>query len=203
MWPWEHLAVGYLLFSLLIRAWRRRPPRHVEVLIVVFATQFPDLVDKPLSWVFHILPSGLSLAHSLLFALPVSVLALTVATWRTVPESGVAFLTGYLSHLFGDAIYPYLLGWEQLPPFPYLSGWEYYPRFLLWPLYSHEANVDNALFQVIGLASSFAEFLGTPRGKTYLAFEGLLMVSFLLLWLLDGHPGFPDFRRHLSDPLTD
>lgn len=191
MWPWEHLAVGYIFFSLLIRAWRRRPPHHIDVLTVVFATQFPDLLDKPLSWMLHILPSGLSLAHSLLFALPISFIVLIVATWRNVPSIGAAFSTGYLSHLSADAIYPYLLGRELLP------------RFLLWPLYSYEANVDDALVQVIDLASSFVEFLGTPRGKTYLAFEGLLMLSFLLLWLLDGHPGFPDFRRHVRNPLTD
>ena len=48
MWPWEHLAISYLAYSLLGRlAWRRPRPLR-EPPSVTFGTQFPDLVDKPL-----------------------------------------------------------------------------------------------------------------------------------------------------------
>ena len=183
MWPWEHLALGYLLYSLSVRSSRRRPPVGLGVLALAFATQFPDLIDKPLSWTFHVLPSGLSLAHSLLFAVPASVSVFLVAWWRNVSHVGAAFAIGYFSHLLGDAIYPYLLG-RALPP-----------RFLLWPLYSREATVDSALFQIIELAAVFVDFLGTPRGKLYLLFELVLLTSALLLWLFDGHPGLPSSSR--------
>jgi membrane-bound metal-dependent hydrolase YbcI (DUF457 family) len=183
MWPWEHLAFGYLLYSLSVRSWRRRPPVTLGVLTLVFATQFPDLVDKPLAWVFHVLPSGLSLAHSLLFAVPATVLVLLVAWWRNVSHVGFAFAIGYFSHLLGDVLYPYLLGRDLIP------------RFLLWPLVERQATVDSALLQVFELWGAFVAFLGTPRGKLYFVFEVALLTSVLLLWLFDGHPGLPSLRR--------
>ena len=48
MWPWEHLAIGYLAYSLLGRLAWRRPPTVGTAITVAFGTQFPDLVDKPL-----------------------------------------------------------------------------------------------------------------------------------------------------------
>ena len=48
MWPWEHLTIGYLAYSLLSRLAWRRPPTVGTAITVAFGTQFPDLVDKPL-----------------------------------------------------------------------------------------------------------------------------------------------------------
>lgn len=81
MWPWEHLAFGYVLFSLLVRIGRRRPDDASVYLLVLF-TQFPDLVDKPLAWTFGILLSGLSVGHSVFVALSVSVVALALGHAR-------------------------------------------------------------------------------------------------------------------------
>ena len=65
MWPWGHLAVGYLVYSGLSR-WRfGRLPGSVATLAVALGTQLPDLVDKPLAWTVNVLASGRSLAHSL------------------------------------------------------------------------------------------------------------------------------------------
>ena len=50
MWPWGHLGVAYLLYSLYSRGRFRRPPRPEPTLAVVFGSQFADLVDKPLAW---------------------------------------------------------------------------------------------------------------------------------------------------------
>ena len=61
MWPWEHLAFGYLLWSLWLRARGRSLPGDWEALVLVFATQLPDLVDKPLAWQLGVLPGGRSL----------------------------------------------------------------------------------------------------------------------------------------------
>ena len=49
MWPWEHLAFGYVLYSLGVRTLRGRTPRGPPVLVLAVATQVPDLLDKPLA----------------------------------------------------------------------------------------------------------------------------------------------------------
>ena len=127
MFPWTHAAFGYLLLLSIAVLLRKRLSR-AELIAVIVATQVPDLVDKPLAWWFNVLPSGRSLAHSLLVAVPVSLLVLAVAWRLTHPEVGFAFGVGYASHLFGDsyvALYywrpeelTYLL-WPVLPPYPY------------------------------------------------------------------------------------
>jgi len=127
MFPWTHAAFGYLLFLTVAVLLRHRLSR-AELIAVVVGTQLPDLVDKPLAWWFSVLPSGRSLAHSLLIAVPLSVLVLGVAWYLTHPEVGFAFGVGYASHLLGDSYvalyywrpeeFTYLL-WPLLPAYPY------------------------------------------------------------------------------------
>ena len=125
MWPWGHLAVGYLLYSTYTHVRHRTPPSGVATLCVVLGTQFPDLIDKPLAWTFHVLPSGRSLMHSLYAVAVVSVFVAWVAKRYGQPEIGPAFALGYASHLVMDGITPFLvgdfskltyLGWPLLPP---------------------------------------------------------------------------------------
>ena len=126
MFPWTHAAFGYLLLVGLAVLLRRRVSR-AELVAVVVGTQLPDLVDKPLAWYFNVIPSGRSLAHSLLLAIPLSLVVLAVAWYRSHPGVGFAFGIGYLSHLFGDvdgALYQWdpekltFLLWPVLPPYP-------------------------------------------------------------------------------------
>ena len=191
MWPWEHLAVGYLAYAVPSRLLGGRVPGNAEILLLAVATQLPDLIDKPLSWGLDVLPSGLSLAHSLFFAVPVTLSLLLLAWRRGLPRLGVAFGVGYYTHLIGDALYPFLIGRDVLP------------TFLLWPLYYREADVPSAIGQVLDLATVFVAFLGTPRGRLYLAFEVLLVGGFLLLWVADGRPGLFDVRRRTRDAGDD
>lgn len=179
MWPWEHLVFGYLVYSPGVRLLRREAPEHDAVLVLVLATQLPDLIDKPLAWTFSVLPSGLSLGHSLLFAVPLAAATVALARRRDRRSLGWAFTTGYLSHLLGDAIYPYLLG-RNLPP-----------TFLLWPLVGAEraVTVTSTADKVLGLALGFVAFLGTPRGRVYLSVEAAVLCLTLALWFYDGRPG--------------
>jgi hypothetical protein len=127
MLPWTHAAFGYLLFLVVAVLVGRRVSR-AELLAVLAGTQLADLIDKPLAWWFAVIPSGRSLAHSLLFAIPLVAAVIAVAWYRAHPEVGLAFGFGYLTHLVGDtyvAIYywrteefTYLL-WPILPPYPY------------------------------------------------------------------------------------
>ena len=186
MWPWEHLAVGYLLYSVSLRLVYGNRPGDAATVALAFATQLPDLVDKPLAWVFDVLPSGLSLAHSLLFALPLSALVVLVAVRRGSPAIGSAFAIGYLSHLAGDVAYPYFVG----------DGLRV--GFLLWPLVpaSPEPTVG-FLSLVIRFFEQFLAFLGTPRGQLYVVFEALLLATAIGLWMADGCPILTFARRSL------
>mgnify|MGYP000568357160 CR=1 FL=1 len=174
MWPWEHVAVAYLGYSLFTRVAYRRSPRGDAVLAVAVAALLPDLVDKPLAWGLHVLPSGRSLAHSLLFAAS----AVSLSAFVTGRRVAIAFALGYSFHLGGDVVYPMAL--EQPPAY----------RFLLWPLVDQPATeTPGLLFRAQHLLVEFLAFLQTTRGRIYVFFEGALLGSAVLLWILDGRPG--------------
>lgn len=186
MWPWEHLAVGYLCLSVWRRVRSGRPPDRWEALAVVAGTQIPDLVDKPLGWGTAVLPAGRSLGHSLPTALVAVAVALLVGDRLGRREVAVAFAVGYLSHLPGDVVYPLAYG----------SGLDW--RFLFWPFVSvPPANDGGITGRVVELLVQFGAFLRTPRGLAYAALEVLLLVVALLAWRRDGWPGIP--RRGEAD----
>jgi membrane-bound metal-dependent hydrolase YbcI (DUF457 family) len=127
MWPWEHAVVGYLVYAMLVIAYRRRPLSTSEAVIVVLGSLLPDLVDKPLAWTFAVLPSGRSLGHSLLTWLAVAGLVVYLGYRLDRCEYVPAFLVGYLLHIladgllavprFGVGVLTFLL-WPLLPPQP-------------------------------------------------------------------------------------
>jgi len=183
MWPWEHLASGYIVYSLVNRAVGGERPTGAEATALAVGTQFPDLIDKPLGWGTSILPSGISLAHSLLCAVPVSLTAIALARYLGVRKVGLAFAVGYLAHLPGDIVYPMVLGGE-----PRLA-------FLLWPLLETPASAPASITgHVWGLFAQFLDLLGTPTGRLYAVAELLVLGTALGAWLLDGRPLFPGRR---------
>ncbi|MFC7080036.1 metal-dependent hydrolase [Halorussus caseinilyticus] len=180
MWPWEHLAVGYLCYSLSVRALGRTAPRAWPVVAVALGTQFPDLVDKPLAWTFGVLPSGHSLAHSLFAALPAAALAVTLAWALGRPRVGAAFAFGYLSHLPGDVFYPVLVG--GVPNYD----------FLFWPVVPASASETSVGFAEM-VRTLFARYVSELAGgevSAYVAVELGLLASVVLLWVADGAPPF-------------
>ena len=168
MWPWGHLAVGYLLYSLAVRLRDHRPPTGPAAIAVAFGTQFPDLVDKPLAWSFGVLPNGRSLAHSLLVATVVIIVVGAVLRRWNRGRVAAAFSVGYFSHLFGDALSPLL------------SGDVYALAFLAWPL---APPIEYATEQ------SFAAHLGELALDALVSVEFALGIAVFGLWLVDGAPG--------------
>ncbi len=179
MWPWEHLAVGYLLFSPSVRLSAARAPTGVEAVVLAVATQLPDLIDKPLAWWLGVLPSGLSLGHSVFFAVPAVAVGGALAARAGVPGVGLAFGVGYLSHLAGDVLFNSLGGRLRV-------------GFLLWPLVSRPSREGTALIaRVAALWGDFGAFLATPVGRLYLLAEAAVLLLAAALWVADGLPGVP------------
>lgn len=174
MWPWGHLAVGYLLYSLGLRAGRRTPPTDQQALALALGTQLPDLIDKPLAWWVPLLPGGRTLGHSLVFAVPL-VLALGLLARRRGRLSWVvAFAVGYASHLVGDLYLAVAFGnYGEL-------------TILLWPL--TPTVVYDAQPSLLWHLSSITL---SPLFLAELAL-GVLVVA---LWLVDGRPGIGPVRR--------
>lgn len=173
MWPWGHVAVGYLLYTAYSRARFDEHPSHVPALILVLGTQFPDLVDKPLAWYLGVLPTGRTLAHSLVTALPLVLVVYLAARWYGRGEYGVAFAVGALSHLSVDAL-------------PVLWSTEVTANFLLWPVVPVDTYEEGAP-TVLGL------LLGS-LSDPYFFSEFVLVVIALALWVRHGHPGLPPIR---------
>lgn len=181
MWPWGHFGVAYVLYSLYSRGRFRRPPRPEPALAVAIGSQFPDLIDKPLAWWLGVLPSGRSLAHSLLFAAGLIVVVYAAGFALDRVETATAFVIAHLSHLVTDLSPRTVLG------YPFGS------EFLFWPFLSHqEFGYAERVFE----PPAVVELLVTPFTDplTFFIFEFALFRLALGLWYADGCPGIQYVR---------
>lgn len=181
MWPWGHLAVGYLLYSL-GRRWQGRRPDAMAVFLVAVGTLLPDLVDKSLAWHFGVLSSGRSMAHSLLVAAVVLAVLYVVIAPRIGRSPIVALGVGWLSHPLADFPFERALAGE----FEYLT-------YFVWPLLPPPQYETDKSF----LAHVAAYELGP-----FEAFQLVLFALAAYVWYLDGRPGWAVLRRTVR-PRTD
>ena len=188
MLPWGHAAVGYLCYRLYTFLKHRRPPMGVTVVALAIGTQFPDLIDKPLAWTLGILPSGRSLAHSLLVLGVVGGFLYWVSQKRSARTKTAlfAFGFGWTSHLFADA-YGLLLGQQTCV------------NYLVWPLAACPYEESGRSIIEFLLATELTT--GTLIGLSLTTIAGVV-------WLLDGAPGIRYlFRRAVAfvrgDPETN
>lgn len=184
MWPWGHLAVGYVAFSALARVGLATRPSDRGAVVLAVATQLPDLIDKPLAWQFGLLSNGIGAAHSLLVGVPAAV-ALGVALWsRGHRESGLAVAVGYVTHVLGDILFGVLF---SRPPV--------LPAFL-WPAFAAPAAPAPGLgAKTLQLLADSRALLAGATGRTYFLLEALLLAGTVALWILDGKPGWGLLRR--------
>jgi hypothetical protein len=128
--PVGHFLIAFLPLIVYTFARYRQPPTGIVILVLLFATQLPDLIDKPLAWTFGILPSGRMVAHSLVIAVPFVVAVVFLARQRGYGDLGIVFAVGYLSHLAAD-FYPVI----------FLGRDYYFFPNTFWPLLT--ANPDS------------------------------------------------------------
>ncbi|MFC6813228.1 metal-dependent hydrolase [Natrialbaceae archaeon GCM10025810] len=178
MYPWEHAAVAYLLWSGASRWHNGTPPAGWPVLVVLLASQLPDLIDKPLAWQFGVVSSGRSLGHAAVIAVPLAVGVFVVARRAGRSPVGGAFAVGYLAHLATDVS----------PRFPG-GAWDL--TVVLWPFRTADAAADTAARET-GAAAQTGEILGGayPSLLAPDALLGLGLVGLAIgVWLVDGRPG--------------
>ena len=179
MLPWGHLAVGYLLYTVLARVRWRRPPRDSATVALALGTQLPDLVDKPLNWWFGVF-DGRGAAHSLLVITAFCALAVAASRRYGGTDTVGPFALGLYTHPVADA-------WQAL-----LTGQFEDATFLVWPLlgvptYPKDSISDHTtawLAELRLFSTAPVEALTTPFGVQVGLFTVLVIV-----WVLDGVPG--------------
>lgn len=121
MFPIGHLALAYLVYALYARVRDVRLPHGLVLVVLLVASQLPDLVDKPLAY-FDLLVSGRSLGHSFVVLFPLLLVAGVVLARFRRRELWPPLCIGVISHILGDLYRHVLAGeWSEL-------------RFLLWPI---------------------------------------------------------------------
>ena len=182
MWPWGHLAVAYLLYTIYTRHRDSRRPRALPVVVLAIGSQFPDLIDKPLAWSFGVLPGGRTFAHSVFFA---ALLLPTVALLAHRVDRaaiGPAFAIGHLTHLLAD-IPPSVLLLQDLSA----------TTFLFWPVLEPPAYHSPGSILDGFLRYSMGWYEGVQLG--------LVLVA-LVVWYRDGTPGLDAVRRRLEHTIS-
>lgn len=168
MWPWAHLGLGYLVYTLVVRITTKQVPSAPAALGVVLGTQLPDLVDKPFGWYLGVFPSGRSLAHSAVVLVVVGAIGWVFLQDRAHRRVGIALAVGWAMHLAGDALYP-VLRWST-----------HELAFLAWPLLPP---VPPAV------EPGVVVYLLAIEPGPALAFELGITAAGIIAWLADGRPG--------------
>lgn len=162
MLPLGHLCLAYLLYVGYAAVRSRRLPARWALLPVAAGSQFPDVIDKPLSY-WELIPSGRSLAHSLFTFVIVCLVVWRIAehlrnrwpakNWREKLRAmtPAAFTVGYCSHLLGDS-YTF-----------FLAGDLWSARFLLYPIYQVTYAVDTEVAPWARLVSIYRNMDTHPQ----------------------------------------
>jgi hypothetical protein len=177
MWPWGHVAVAYLLYTAFTRGYYGDLPRGGAVLALVFGSQFPDLLDKPLGWSLSILPGGRTLGHSIFFAIVVLSVVSYLASRYQHSEAATAFAIGYVVHLATDL------------PLAIFSGDFSDTTFLFWPVLEQPEYANPG-----GILEGFLRY---STGTYEWIQLGLVVLAFLV-WYQHKKPGVAYIRVQIK-----
>ncbi|UPV98937.1 metal-dependent hydrolase [Halorussus gelatinilyticus] len=184
MWPWGHLGVGYLCYVFWVHGSDSREQTFLTLLAMGFGTQFPDIIDKPLAWSFELLPSGRSLAHSLLTASLILAVVYWIGHRRHRTDLVTAFGIGYLSHSFADlgptVVFGLLYGdMSQVQ----------WTTYLLWPVLPSPPYPSD---------SAFMDHLMAFRFEPYVIVQFLIFGVGIFVWIATGTPGLNSVRDRIT-----
>ena len=201
MLPPTHFALGYLFYSLHARG--RSGEVEYPVILIFAGSMFPDIIDKPLQ-LAGVIEWGRAMGHSLLFAIPITVLIGSLLYRRTGNiDSPLAFGLGYLPQPFADGLnYPFqgtlATDFEEL-------------SFIVWPL---EISGD-AIVETISINQTVASIIAKKPTWTATHLPGgeelnmwlrilelCIVLSGIILWIFDGKPGMTKVQSGVSS-LTD
>ncbi|SEP65548.1 metal-dependent hydrolase [Natrinema salaciae] len=168
MWPWGHLAIAYLVYTLYSRVRYGRSPRALPAIAVAIGSQFPDLIDKPLAWELGLLSSGRSLAHSITVASLLIPVVYAVGVRVGHRESAAAFAIGHVTHLVTD-----------LPPMPFRGDFDG-ATYLFWPFLGPPEYGESG-----GVLVLFSRHSFSIRNTVQLAVFAIAIV----VWYRDRVPG--------------
>lgn len=186
MWPWHHLAVAYVLYSLFTHLILDRSPTGPETAAVVLGSQLPDLIDKPLTWIIGATSTSYALGHSIFFA-PIACLVVYAVTARRSGRTlAGAFSLAYYSHLVTDVFDPTR------------TDRGLWLRAVLWPIESRPpSDPGGFLDHVVAYLFRYAFQLLTDGLTPQIILQLVLIVALVVLWLFDGAPIAADIRRWL------
>jgi membrane-bound metal-dependent hydrolase YbcI (DUF457 family) len=108
VFPPGHFLVAVLPVGVYLLLRDRQLPSPQLVGIAAFASQFPDLIDKPLYHESIVTPSGRVGTHSLPIAIPIAIAVCWYAYRTDRPRAGAVFVFAYATHIVGD-VYKALL----------------------------------------------------------------------------------------------
>lgn len=178
MWPWTHVAFGYVWYSVLVHLVLRRRPTDVPAILAGVSALLPDLVDKPLAWSIGATTTGYGPAHSVFVGVPLLALA-AVGLWRrTRLEMGIALFVGYVSHLLGDII------------FQYFDDGRIVTAVVSWPLGPGASeSTGGILAHVVHYLRYYVHAIVMGEATTYVLVSIAIVVGVFALWIADGTPG--------------
>lgn len=167
---WVHAAVAYLLYRVVPIVSSKNQPTKPAVIALTTGALLPDIVDKPLSFVFSSLPSR-SLAHSLFTAVLMIATVIYVLHRVNRTAMGVAYVLGYLSHLGADLVDSLFIPQETVV-------------FLLWPLVTDYHHIG-----------AVGELFGLVRPTPYVLAQMLVTGLAMVVWMYDGKPGYEPIQN--------
>ena len=180
MFPWAHIAIGYLTYTVWTKVWNARVPGGAATIALAVGTQFPDLLDKPLGWWLGVY-DGRGIGHSILATVVLCGALFAVARRYNREDLAGAFTIGVGTHLVADAAGPLATGSLRE------AG------FLLWPFVSPPTYPKDSLFDHLDVWLVQLRLLSqVPPASLLESRFGLQLALFALLvlvWALDGFPG--------------